>query len=420
MAFAYFATLATSKVLSDPVISYENYKVLRVQTDSKESYETLTSVQGIHLWNKGRVGGTTDVMVAPQEVEEFEQFLSEQKLAFSTMVENVGDLIQLEKVPAANTKDMPNSQHSMTWTEYHAQDDVEGFIDYLADTYDFVEVESIGESYEGRPMRVVKVCKNGCGNKPAMWIDAGIHAREWIGPAAITWMMKELIENDASHPDLLEQLDWYILPIVNPDGYAYTRSNDRMWRKTRTPNTIGICHGTDANRNWGYQWNTGGSSGNGCSDTYHGPEAFSEVENRNVRDFILPRKDQIKFFNTIHSYSQLVLLPWGNSYDAAPGIDKMQALADKANQALFDVHGTSFDVGCIPCLLYIASGGSSDWALGEAGIPYAYAMELRDTGRYGFILPPEQIIPAAEETWAFHMSGARSIIEEFVPYEVIN
>ena len=67
--------------------------------------------------------------------------------------------------------------------------------------------------------------------------------------------------------------------------------------------------------------------------------------NRNVRDFVFERKDQIKFFNTIHSYSQLVLLPWGNTYDAAPGIEKMQALADKANEALFAVHGTQFDVG---------------------------------------------------------------------------
>ena len=53
-----------------------------------------------------------------------------------------------------------------------------------------------------------------------------------------------------------------------------------------------------------------------------------QILNRNVRDFILPRKDQIKFFNTIHSYSQLVLLPWGNSYYAAPGIDKMQGSID--------------------------------------------------------------------------------------------
>ena len=56
---------------------------------------------------------------------------------------------------------------------------------------------------------------------------------EWIGPAAITWMMHELIENDAEHSDLTENLDWFFLPVVNPDGYAYTQSNDRMWRKTR-------------------------------------------------------------------------------------------------------------------------------------------------------------------------------------------
>ena len=110
----------------------------------------------------------------------------------------------------------------------------------------------------------------------------------------------------------------------------------------------------------------------------------------------------------------MVLLPWGHSHEPAPGIDKMQALAYKANQALFDVHGTSFNVGCIPCLLYKVSGGSSDWALGEAGIPYTYAMELRDKGPYGFILPTEQIIPSAEEVWAFHVSAAQSIIEEFV------
>ena len=63
--------------------------------------------------------------------------------------------------------------------------------------------------------------------------------------------------------------------------------------------------------------------------------------------------------------------------------------------------------------MYVASGGSSDWALGTAGIPYTFAMELRDTGLHGFILPADQIIPAAEETWAFHVSSARQIIEEF-------
>ena len=82
---------------------------------------------------------------------------------------------------------------------------------------------------------------------------------------------------------------------------------------------------------------------------------------RNIRDFVSKHKDQIKFFNTIHSYSQLVLLPWGDTTDNAPGYDKLKNLADKSNEALYAVHGTRFDVGCIPCLLYIASGGSMDW-----------------------------------------------------------
>jgi hypothetical protein len=77
------------------------------------------------------------------------------------------------------------------------------------------------------------------------------------------------------------------------------------------------------------------------------------------------------------------------------------------------VHGKDYQVGCIPCLLYIASGGSSDWALGDAGIPYSMAMELRDTGFDGYLLPPDQIIPTGEETWAFHKSAGRQLIKEF-------
>ena len=56
-----------------------------------------------------------------------------------------------------------------------------------------------------------------------MWIDGGIHANEWIGPATATYMAKELVENDSSHPDLTDHLDWYILPVVNPDGYFYAQ-----------------------------------------------------------------------------------------------------------------------------------------------------------------------------------------------------
>ena len=67
----------------------------------------------------------------------------------------------------------------------------------------------------------------------------------------------------------------------------------------------------------------------------------------------------------------------------------------------------------MPCLLYIASGVTTDWACGEANIPYAFTMELRDKGAYGFLLPPKHIIPVGEEVMAFHVSIAQQMIKEF-------
>ena len=111
----------------------------------------------------------------------------------------------------------------------------------------------------------------------------------------------------------------------------------------------------------------------------------------------------------------MILLPYGYTCEIAPGYEKLQYFADKANEALYAVHGRVYDVGCIPCLLYIASGGSKDWAFGVAGIPYSYGMELRPgpNSFHGFVLPTDEIIPAAEETWAFHQTAARMIIDEF-------
>merc|ERR1712226_641931 len=107
--------------------------------------------------------------------------------------------------------------------------DMEAYMDYLVETYpDLVSIDEIGTSYEGRKMRVLKICKGGtCGQKPAMWIDGGIHAREWVSPAVTTFHMKELVENSDNYsPDLLDKLDWYILPVHNPDGYEYTRTTE--------------------------------------------------------------------------------------------------------------------------------------------------------------------------------------------------
>lgn len=415
--------LATCLALHDSVIEdvnndFTGFKVFRAVPKDKDEAAFLDalSILGTHydFWTEVRVGGAVDIMAAPQMVEQLQQDLAAKGIVYSLHIENVQQLIEQEKVPATpelwqRTRMAP--RHAMTWTEYHSLEDIYTYLDYLEETYDFVTTEEIGQSGEGRAMRVVSVCRGECGSKPAAWIDAGIHAREWVSPAATTWMLKELVENDAAHPDLLDNMDWYILPSGNPDGYAYSRDHNRMWRKTRSDNGgILRCKGVDANRNWGFHFNEGGASNDKCSDTYHGPEAFSEIENVNVRDFILARKEQLVFYNSIHSYSQLILLPWGFQQETPDDYDQMYALAMKGSDALTAVHGMTYETGCIPCMLYVASGSSVDWAHGEAGIGFTTSMELRDTGLHGFILPPDQIIPTAEETWAFHVTVLRELM----------
>ena len=214
---------------------YDHHKVLRVETPNEKALEYISTPN--HLFDVWGIGYYSDIMVSPVNLEVVATALKLFGLNFSITVENIQTLIDLESATSNETKARnTNAKHPMTWTEYHSQDDMEKYMDYLAQTNpDLVTIEDIGASYEGRRMRVLKICKkNACGNKPAMWIDGGIHAREWISPAVATFLMKELIENKSRYnPDILDKLDWYILPVHNPDGYFYSRTVERCWRKNR-------------------------------------------------------------------------------------------------------------------------------------------------------------------------------------------
>jgi murein tripeptide amidase MpaA len=409
--------VALAAAVHDRVIqveSFDGFKVYRAFPEEQDlEFMRKFEGQGVYdFWTEVRKDKPVDIMVPPTVQKSFTSQLTTRGVRHEVMIPNVQALIDLEKAQA-KLGVKSSADHDMSWTEYHTLDDMYSYLDYLEATFDFVTTQSIGKSGEGRDMRIAKICKGECGAKPAIWIDGGIHAREWISPATVTWMLRELVENDAAHSDLTDNMDWYFLPSHNPDGYAFSREENRMWRKTRSEHgSIFGCKGVDANRNWGYQFNTGGSSNDKCSDTYHGPEAFSEVENQNVRDFVMSVNDKLVFYNSIHSYSQLILIPWGYTETPPANYDYMEAIALKGSDALTAVHGKFYETGCIPCMLYIASGSSADWALGEAGIQFSISMELRDTGYYGFILPADQIIPTAEEVWAFHTTAIREIYSQ--------
>lgn len=88
---------------------------------------------------------------------------------------------------------------------------------------------------------MLQLTKESDRRKPIVWIDAGIHAREWIAPSTALFVIHRLAEPTARDEDaerFLDQFDWYIVPVLNPDGYVHSWRKDRFWRKNRsTPRT---------------------------------------------------------------------------------------------------------------------------------------------------------------------------------------
>lgn len=122
--------------------------------------------------------------------------------------------------------------------------------------------------------------------KKALLVDAGIHAREWIGPATALHLIHRLTTDPELTP-LLHSIDIYMLPLVNPDGYEYTRRVNRMWRGTRSrPIGAQKCYGADPNRNFPFRWNTTGVSADSCEETYRGRKALSEIECKQLAEFL--------------------------------------------------------------------------------------------------------------------------------------
>uniref|UniRef100_A0A8C3HXG9 Peptidase M14 domain-containing protein n=1 Tax=Chrysemys picta bellii TaxID=8478 RepID=A0A8C3HXG9_CHRPI len=266
---------------------------------------------------------------------------------------------------------------------------------------DLVSKIQIGQSYEKRPLYVLKFSTGGV-NRPAIWIDTGIHSREWITQATGVWTANKIVTEygkDASLTAILDTVDIFFEIVTNPDGFAYTHStvSNRMWRKTRSINAGSSCRGVDPNRNWDAGFGGPGSSSNPCAETYHGPSPHSESEVKSIVDFVLSHGN-VKALLSIHSYSQMLLFPYGYKAEPAPDHQELNDLAREAVAALAELHGTKYTYGSTIDTIYQADGTTIDWSY-DNGIKYSYTFELRDTGRYGFLLPASQIIPTAEETW---------------------
>lgn len=208
---------------------------------------------------------------------------------------------------------------------------IEACIQWLANTYPQIcQLLPLPEpSVEGRGIHMLKIANGAAPGRRGVLLVGGVHARELVPPDCLASFAFKLCAAYSNGTDLIfgpqvysnldvrlvvDVLDTFILPLANPDGRTYVQAvgGDPWWRKNRNPNPGLPCMGVDINRNYDFLWSSGiGTSSYACSEVFKGAGAFSEPETRNVRS-VLDNHPHIVSMMDVHSYSQLVLHPWGD------------------------------------------------------------------------------------------------------------
>jgi hypothetical protein len=232
--------------------------------------------------------GTVDIMVeTPAERVLVEAFFAQSKCVVA--LENVQDHLDEVEKDIARPKNSTNL--ALGWfEEYHNYiDTIAWWKTLCADHSDLgcTYTDRIGSATsKGRYLSALQI-KLGGTTRPWIYFQCQIHAREWVSGTTCQYIIHELLvgykAGRAIAKDALTNFNWAIIPVTNPDGYEYSWTSDRMWRKNQRTNTgcptRPACCGVDLNRNYNDgQWGGGGSSSDPCSDTYRGPSAASEPE----------------------------------------------------------------------------------------------------------------------------------------------
>lgn len=390
------------------------HKVIRVTPRTKEQVDFLVSLLerddgfNIDFWiEPAGVNSPADIHLSPEFYTGVTANLTRAGMAVTVQIEDLQDSLDKQN-PGARMFG------GFSYDKYHTYDEIVGEMKKLVSQFsNLATMFTFGKSYQGREQWAVKIqAKRSTGRKTFL-VHCGIHAREWVTQATCIYMINKMLNNygrDSDMTSILDKMDWIIMPVFNPDGYVQTWTSNRMWRKTVSPNSGSRCRGSDPNRNWGYKWGGIGTSRNPCSDTYPGSRPFSEIETLNVARYMFNHRQELVGYMDIHAYSQLWMTPWGYKRTRPRDYQEMESVSRAATNALYNAgYSTRYRVGPSSVIIYATTGGSTDWAYGVLGIKYSFALELRDTGRYGFALPANQIVPTASETLAGIIAMAKQI-----------
>ena len=372
----------------------QNEMVVRLTEANQSSYDYFTSMKyEITAFQEGRY---LDILINQKEYQDLQesgwnmqitQTTEKNKQNLSPQKDIDGyhtydeALTELQDIAAAHPEICTLSDIADSHGKTYYNNGVDGYENYQHDIWMLKISDNVNENED----------------EPAVFYLGAHHSREPISTEVVLGLIHHLIDNygvDDEITYLLDNTEVYFVPMVNPDGHEVVLDQlNTWWRKTAADNNNdGIFNytsdgpdGVDPNRNYGWQWGTEGASGNPNNDTYHGPSAFSEPEIAAMRDLMAAHHFTSGI--TFHSYSELVLYPYGYSANCqAPDHQALEELAVNMANSIPKITGSGHYTPEQSNDLYPASGVTDDWAYGNHGI-FCFTVELAQE----FIPPASQV-----------------------------
>ncbi|XP_068619353.1 zinc carboxypeptidase A 1-like [Battus philenor] len=383
---------------------YYNYTLYRATPMNEKHikfFKDLTSFYDVNYWRPpGQPNKVVELIVSPEDKTSFTKDAERLGIYLITIMDNVQKAFDDQTVKSYVRRKM----HQFDWRSYFKTNDIYKWLFDLGNKYpQEVYLESIGKTLENRDIIAARIIIGPHKKRTKVIVEGGIHAREWIAPAFVTYMMNQIIQSTVTNNTALKEIamlyEWYFIPLLNPDGYEISHSSDRLWRKN--------SRGVDLNRNFGIAFGTVGVSFSPWDDTYCGEHAFSERETSAMASFVRSKSDNLEYYLAFHSYGQFMILPYTFTKKHMDNFNDVHAMCKKAALRIADRHGTGFSIGtAYDTVGYLTSGVSGCWVKKTFKTPYVITFELRDEGYYGFALPPNEILPTCEET----MDGVLSLL----------
>lgn len=393
---------------------YEGQAVVRVRTTTRAQFDALmTLVESV--WSEREGVGILDVQIDRDKLGR----LADLGIGYDMLIEDLqarhdarwDQMRRLERLGVAEPPRGASAHDDAWFSNYKQFADIISYFNTIAAMHpQIASMSDVGDSLLGNDIYSLtltgpETTGNLVADRPVVLWNGGQHAREWVSPMTVSYIASKLADDYGSDPrvtDIIDHTRIVIVPVMNPDGYLYTWSGERFWRKNRRNNGDGTF-GVDLNRNWGYEWGGDGASPFSDDDTYHGPIAFSEPETQVMRDLASSYGDELVSHIDYHTYSQLILWPFGYAEGVqTPEPDRtfFDELSTAMSDEILAYSGVFYDpIQSVD--LYPAAGTCSDWHYGDLGVK-SLTIELRPSagaGFDGFDPDPSVILPTARENY---------------------